>query len=293
MNKLALGSVQFGVDYGVNSIDGKVKFEEVKRILSYASSKNIDVLDTAFAYGNSEEVLGDANNFNFKIVTKTRHFDNHNITDDDAILLKNDLYGSLEKLKKDNVYGLLIHNADDLLKPNAEKIFEALQKLKKSKKIKKLGVSIYDISQLEYVLNNFEIDLVQLPFNILDRRAIDSGMLENLKRKGIEVHARSIFLQGLLLMSSKNRPSKFNHWGQLWQIWHQWLNDNKITALEATLKYATSSPEISKVIVGVETKSQLEEIIKASSSDVSLPMIPAELYTNDLNLLNPSNWSKL
>ena len=185
----------------------------------------------------------------------------------------------------------MVHNANDLLKPCAEKLYDHLKELKQAEKIEKIGVSVYEYSQLQSVLDNFDIDLVQLPFNILDRRMIDSGMLGKLCRSNIEVHARSVFLQGLLLMSKKNRHDKFKRWNGLWKIWHEWLNDNQITALEVTIRYAMSIPEISKVLVGVDTTDQLEEIVIASLG--LLPGIPTEVYTNDADLLNQSNWGKL
>jgi len=291
MSKIALGTVQFGIDYGVNSVGGQVTPEEVKKILSYAHSKNIDLLDTAPAYGNSEKILGRMDILSFKVVTKTRHFDSLEIKNNDVKLLNNDFHHSLKDLKQDSVYGVLIHNADDLLKPGAEKLFDQLQELKQAEKIVKIGVSVYDRSQLQSILDNYDIDLVQLPFNILDRRMIDSGMLAMLKDKGVEVHARSIFLQGLLLMSEKNRPDKFKRWSVLWRIWSEWLNDNQITALEAATRYTVSISEISKVLVGVDTVDQLKEIVVASSG--VLPDIPPEMFTNDVDLLNPSNWGRL
>jgi aryl-alcohol dehydrogenase-like predicted oxidoreductase len=291
MSKIALGTVQFGIDYGINSVDGRVRLEEVKRIFSHAHLKGINLLDTAPAYGDSEKILGRMDISNFKVVTKTRHFDSLEIKNNDVKLLNNDFYHSLEDLKQDSVYGVLMHNADDLLKPGAEKLYDHLQELKQAEKIEKIGVSVYDYSQLQSILDNFDIDLVQLPFNILDRRMIDSGMLSTLRSSNTEVHARSVFLQGLLLMSEQNRPDKFNRWSGLWKIWHEWLNDSQITALEATIRYAISIPEISKVLVGVDTKDQLKEIIVASNG--ILPNVPTELYTNDVNLLNPSNWGKL
>ena len=291
MSKIALGTVQFGIDYGINSENGQARPEEVRNILNYAHSKDIDLLDTAPAYGSSEKVLGGANVQNFKVVTKTRHFDNSEISSNDLKLLDQDFSRSLDNLKQDSVYGVLVHNADDLLKPGSDKIFDKLQELKQKKKIEKIGVSIYDHNQLQAILENFDIDLVQLPFNILDRRLIDSSMLSMLKNKGIEVHARSVFLQGLLLMNDQDRPEKFNHWNALWRIWREWLNDNQITALEATIRYAISMPEISKVLVGVDTTGQLKEIVTASSG--VLPDIPPEMFTNDVGLLNPSNWGKL
>jgi len=288
--KLALGTVQFGIDYGINSIEGQVQPSDVESILNYAYSKGIDLLDTAPSYGNSEKVLGRVNSLNFKVVTKTRYFDGSKINNNDIELLDNDFYHSLKNLKQDSIYGVLIHNADDLLKPGSEKLFNHLQELKQAEKIIKIGVSVYDHSQLQAILEVFDIDLVQIPFNILDGRMIDNGMLAKLQEKDIEVHARSVFLQGLLLMSEKNRPDKFKRWRYLWKAWHEWLNDNKITALEATIRHAMDTSEISKVLVGVDTKEQLQEIVKLSKGDVVLPALPKELFTDDVNLLNPSNW---
>ena len=291
MSKLGLGTVQFGTDYGLNSLDGQVRPQEVKKILNYARSKQIVLLDPAPAYGNSEEILGGINNSEFQVVTKTRHFDTLKITNDEVSLLNQDFNNSLKKLNQIKIYGLLIHNADDLLKPGGEKILDLLQKFKQTNKLMKVGVSVYDHIKLHSILDNFDIDMVQLPFNIIDRRMLDSGMLASLYKKGIEVHARSVFLQGLLLMSAKLMPSKFNRWNNLWKLWHEWLHDNRISPVEASVRYAISFSEISKVLVGVDSVNQLKEIYKASSG--TLPKIPDELQTTDADLLNPSNWEQL
>ena len=291
MSKIALGTVQFGMDYGINSISGQVLPAEIKDILNYAYHQNIDLLDTAPAYGNSEQVLGKCNSHEFKIVTKTRHFDCLEIGNREAQLLDSDFLQSLTDLKKDRVYGVLFHNANDLLKHGSDKLFNRLNDFKQAGKIKKIGVSIYNHEQLQSILDNFDIDLVQLPFNILDRRLVDSGMFRILQDRDVEIHARSVFLQGLLLMTEQSRPGKFKRWGALWKVWHEWLNDNQITALEATIRHAISMPEISKVLVGVDTVDQLKEIVVASSG--ILPDIPPEMFTNDADLLNPSNWGKL
>jgi len=291
MRKLALGAVQFGIDYGINSTEGQVQPKEVENILHYARLKDIDLLDTAPAYGNSEKILGQVGVENIKVVTKTRYFDSLEINNSDIKLLNNDFYRSLKNLKQDNIYGVLVHNANDLLKPGAEKLFKQLQELKQAEKIVKIGVSVYSHNQLQSILDSFDIDLVQLPFNILDRRLVDSGMFRMLQDRDVEIHARSVFLQGLLLMAEQSRPGKFKRWGALWRIWHEWLNDNQLTALEAAIRYAISIPEISKVLVGVDTVDQLEEIVLASPG--ILPDIPGEMFTNDADLLNPSNWEEL
>ena len=115
-------------------------------------------------------------------------------------------------------------------------------------------------------------------------------MIDTLYNKKIEIHSRSVFLQGLLLMSAEDRPSHFNKWNRLWHVWHQWLGDNHMTALEASLRFAMSFPQISKVIIGVESVIQLKEILNSSKG--SLPEIPGEFLTVDPNLLNPTNWQK-
>ena len=291
MNRLAIGTAQFGMDYGIGSSPGKVSISEVKKILEYAKLTNINVLDTASAYGKSEKTLGELNVDEFKVVTKTRHFTNFKINDDDLNALNHDFKKSLKDLKLDSVYGLLIHNADDLMKPGASKIIEFIQNLKKTNKIKKIGVSIYENKHLSFVLENFDIDLVQLPLNIFDRRLIDNGMLKLLSQEGLEVHARSIFLQGLMLMENSSRPCKFDRWDSLWKSWSEWLNDYKISPLEASIRYAMSFSEISKVLVGIDSTNQLIEIVDAASG--VLPPIPNDLYTDDSLLLNPSNWDQI
>ncbi len=291
MSKLGLGTVQFGINYGINSEFGKVKSNEVVKILNFAQSKKINYLDTAPSYGDSEKVLGTNKKFDFKVITKTRHFKNDHITERDLDFLDLDFNNSLSNLKSDNIYGLLVHNADDLLKPGAEKLIERLEEYRNKGKLLKFGVSVYEPTQLTNILDLFDIDLVQLPLNILDKRMIETEMLTVLDQKGIEVHARSVFLQGLLLMDSEDRPKKFDRWNRHWNIWHQWLEDNKLTALEATIRYAVSFPEITKVFVGVDTLNQLEEIYNASKG--VLPDVPRELSTDSPELLNPFNWNSL
>lgn len=289
--KLALGTVQFGMDYGINSLNGQVQKDEVTSILNYASEICINMIDTAPSYGDCEQIIGSNNLLNFSVVSKTRHYDNPVITANDVELMCNDFNKSLTRLNKNFIYGLLIHNSNDLLKKGSDQLFNQLENFKQNGLIKKIGISAYTESQIQAVVDRFDIDLIQIPFNIIDRRLIDSGILNELQKKGIEIHARSIFLQGLLLMTSNNLPSKFNQWRYLWKIWEEWLLENNITAIEASVRYAISVPEISKVIVGVDSKNQLEQIYNASKG--AIPQIPEKFFTNDPNILNPSNWSKL
>ncbi len=292
MSKFAIGTVNFGLAYGINSKKNKyVNPSEIKKILNYAHIKGINFLDTAYDYGISEKNLGQSDMLNFNVITKTRNFERLDFKDDHVKYLIKDFKESLLNLKVDKIYAIMIHNPQDLLKPYSKKLFNELQILKNMNKVKKIGVSVYDNIELQSIIDNYNIDIVQVPLNIFDNRMVNSGILKKLSEKNIEIHARSIFLQGLLLMNEQNIPDKFNYWSSLWKLWHEWLNDNKITALEATTRYALSVSNISKIVVGVDTKNQLEEIIMSSNG--KLPQIPKELSTDDINLLNPSNWNML
>ena len=290
ISKIALGTVQFGIDYGINS-GVKVETDEVSRIINFARNNGINLLDTAQLYGSSEKVLGDSNTQDFNVVTKTRGFDKEDINKSIANFVISDLNQSLRLLKRNSIYALLVHHGEDLLRPGGEMIFNKLQILKNKGLVSKIGVSAYIDNQLINIIDSFDIDIIQLPMNILDRRLIDNGLLNKIYSKGIEIHTRSIFLQGLLLMDPKKRPKMFDKWSSLWKIWDEWLFDNKLSALEATLRYMISLPEISRVLVGVDNKDQLQNIIKALEGNI--PTIPKELSTNDPDLLNPGNWSNL
>ena len=290
MSKLALGTVQFGIDYGINS-GVKVETDEVSRIINYARNNGINLLDTAQLYGSSEKVLGDSNTQDFNVVSKTRGFDKEDITESIANFVISDLNQSLKLLKRNSLYALLVHHGEDLLRPGGEIIFNKLQILKDKGLVSKIGVSAYIDNQLINIIDRFDIDIIQLPMNILDSRLIDNGLLNKIYSKGIEIHTRSIFLQGLLLMNPKKRPKIFDRWSNLWKIWDEWLYDNKLSALQATLIYMISLPEISRVLVGVDNKDQLQNIIKALKGNI--PTIPKELSINDPDLLNPGNWSNL
>jgi aryl-alcohol dehydrogenase-like predicted oxidoreductase len=290
MNKLALGTAQFGMSYGIANQHGKIKLENIKDIIKIARKKNIDLVDTAIAYGDSERIIGKIGILDFKFVTKLPPLPKIEVANI-SFWVEDQIKLSLKRLGIQSLYGLLIHRSEDLLGDKGEKIVNALNNLKSRGLVKKIGISIYDSSELEKLTNQIKVDIVQAPLNIIDQRLINSGWLSKLYKADVEVHIRSVFLQGLLLMSKQNRPHKFNRWKNLWKIWHEWLNDNQITALEATIRYALSVEKISKVIVGVDSKKQLQQIILAS--DGKLPPIPPGLFMDDINLLNPSNWNKI
>ena len=287
--KLALGTAQFGSSYGIVNQFGMVNFQNVKEIIELAREKKIDLIDTAIAYGDSEKAIGKNNIFDFNVVTKLPPVPEN--TQDVKSWVENKVNLSLSNLGLRNLYGLLIHNSESLTGNSGKELINSLNVIKSKGLVKKIGISIYDPYELDFLMHLMKIDIVQVPFSIIDQRIETSGWLDKLYQAKVEVYARSVFLQGLLLLPQNNLPSKFNRWNYFWKKWHEWLNDNKLTALEATIKYALSIPKIKRVIVGVETKKQLKQITDVSGE--KLPRIPSELSLEDTDLLCPFNWHKL
>ena len=287
--RLALGTAQFGLNYGISNQAGQVTHEEVIAILRLAKAIGITTLDTATGYGESEQRLGEIGATDWKIVTKLPAIP-ENCTDIYQ-WVNNAVNGSLHRLKVNNLYGLLLHRPQQLLEKDGDQLYSALQRLKQENIVKKMGVSIYDPSELDALSDHYKFDLVQAPFNAFDRRLIESGWMRKLSEQGVELHVRSIFLQGLLLMSKTNRPAKFDRWINLWNDWEDWLRVSGLSATEACVRYALSFSEISEVVVGVDSEQQLSEIILASNG--SMPELPSHISSNVRDLLNPASWQHI
>jgi len=288
-SKLGIGTVQFGLDYGVANSSGQTSEHEVREIMNFSLQNHIDTLDTAIAYGQSERVLGDVGIDHWKVVTKLPNYPNDCIDVDEWV---NEQFSqSLTRLKQKRVYALLLHRPSDLLTNYGETLYKCLSDLKSNGLIEKLGVSVYSPSELSPILDRFDVDLVQAPVNIFDRSFEISGLGEKLKESGIEFHARSIFLQGLLLMKAESRPEKFSKWNKSFEAFDKWLAINNKTALEAALKYVDQLSFVDKLIVGVNSKVNLEQILAALGS--SCGDIPVFYDYEDLRLITPSRWSEL
>jgi aryl-alcohol dehydrogenase-like predicted oxidoreductase len=287
--RFALGTAQFGMPYGVANQAGQITLSEASKILQFASDSGIDVLDTAISYGESESRLGQAGVRNFKVITKIPAIPSgcNNIVE----WASEQITASMSRLGVMSLYGLLLHRSDDLLGSNGKILYETLVKFKDAGKVQKLGVSIYSPHELDSIDNFFNIELVQAPFNILDQRLYVSGWLDRLKSRDIEVHARSVFLQGLLLMSTSDRPSKFKRWAPFWSKWDAWIEQTGITPLSACIRFACTFPQISRLVVGVDSIGQLQEVLSASEG------APLEVpnWQNEINsdLFIPSNWAAL
>ncbi len=291
--KLGLGSVQFGSDYGIANPGGCTPLPEVKRILKAAALGGIEIIDTAPSYVKAEDALGAAfeRGHSFRLVTKTPAYDGRAITAQDAVSLDRTFRQSLARLGADRVYGLLVHHSDDLLAADGERLFAALTEIRARGLVQKIGVSVYGAKDIDAILRRFSIDVVQAPVSVLDQRLIASGHLKALKQSGVEVHARSLFLQGALLMRPDMLPEHLAGLRSTLERFNLFVTRYGGVAVHAALTFAASVQEIDVAILGVNNVHQLEEACRWRQ--VGIP--PAELLDFALcddELLDPRRWPK-
>lgn len=287
--KLALGTVQFGLNYGVTNTAGRVSTEVAGEILRKAQVSGLDTLDTAVAYGESESVLGGLGVRGWKVVSKLPAVPEGCL--DVMQWVRSKTQESLDRLGLSRLYGLLLHRPEQLLGSIGPDLYAALQSLKAEGRVDKVGVSVYGPSELGDLWPRYRFDLIQAPFNILDRSLAASGWASRLKDAGVEIHIRSAFLQGLLLMPADKRPDRFNRWSEVWQEWDRWLSTTGLTPVQACLRYVSAFDEIDRVVVGVESMTQLNEIVAAA--DGVLNSLPLFKHLHDERLINPARWDQL
>lgn len=289
--KLALGGAQFGLAYGVANTSGQVALPEASRILQMAYKQGVRVIDTAIAYGESEKALGQVGVAGWNVISKLPEMP-VDLLGVEAIgeWVEQQVNGSLQRLKVDSLYGLLLHRPQQLLTEGGQHLYRALKLMKQKGLVSKIGVSIYQPDELQPLFCNMSFDLVQAPLNVLDQRMVLSGWADRLYGLGVELHVRSAFLQGLLLMSDEQRPQKFGPWDAVWTTWRSWLNTNRLTPLEACLRYVYQFPAVTQVVMGVDRASQLEAILQVP--EAHLPSLPSWGSFDD-RLLNPARWGTL
>lgn len=272
--KIGLGSVQFGTRYGIGNTTGQTSAEEVTKILDRAYQYGIRTIDTASAYGNAEQILGDNDLKRFKVISKFMPASGgQSITDQ--------LKLSLTHLQINSLHGFLAHRPLSLLENKNQ--WKELEHLKKEGKVEKIGYSLNAPDELKALLDkNMMPDLVQVPYNYFDNRFKEQ--LIKLKVGGCEVHTRSAFLQGLFFMKPGALPPFFSEVKNIIQNLQLVFSDKLPGAL---LKYVLSLDFIDKVIMGVENETQLTANIQ------KIGAAPEMAGFNDMipdSILMPSNW---
>ena len=287
--KIALGTVQFGLDYGIANNQGKVNTNIATNILMHAQLAGIDTLDTASVYGNSEELLGEIGVKDWRVITKLSNVPN--LCDDISLWVREQVFKSIQRLKVRSIAGLLLHDTGQLTGLHGQQIWSALKTLKDEGVIEKIGFSIYHPNELEILWGSYRPDIVQAPYNIFDRRLEQSGWLQIMSDYRVEIHIRSVFLQGLLLMDKDSRPIKFNRWSYSFDLLEKWLKGNNTTALQACLSLPLNDDRINRIVIGVDNTQQLKS--KLVERDINAPVPPLSLCLDDVDLINPSQWNSL
>ncbi|MFU2508135.1 aldo/keto reductase [Pseudoalteromonas sp. ASV78] len=291
--KLALGTVQFGLSYGVSNKLGQPSIEHAHAILDIAKDAGITTLDTALGYGESHQVLASYSSINekFNLVTKLPPLQSEQFSKQDVENYIALIDQCFLDFNTDKLHSILFHQANDIEKQGVMPVLEYLQELQLENKLSNKGVSLYSGAEIESFTHLSEINLVQIPYNAFDTYFKNTGTLSLLSKKKTQVHARSCFLQGLLLMPINELASYFEPWKQHLISFHLLAQHLGVSALTLSLAYALKEDGIDKVVVGVNTESELEQILEAYQSSIEVPHeMLKEMTVNDPGLTNPANW---
>jgi uncharacterized protein len=282
--KIALGTVQFGLPYGINNSTGKPNPDVISGILDYASNQGVHLLDSAEAYGDSLAAIGSylkkKERKNFEIISKF-------IGDHDPIEHK--LAETLKNLSIDHLFGYLYHRFEDY---NSGKYQNALLALKDKNLIQRIGVSVYGIKELKRVVADPAVDMIQLAFNPFDATKEKQMILREAKSKGKEIHIRSVFLQGLFFKNPSELTGNLIPFERPLKEFQRRVREHDLNIREVCLNYALHQPFADHVIIGVDKLEHLQQNLSSILDVFPESLLEWEGYISEENtmLLNPSNW---
>jgi aryl-alcohol dehydrogenase-like predicted oxidoreductase len=291
MPRLGLGTVQFGLDYGIARRDARPGQAEVAAILKQAAADGCAILDTAAAYGDSELVIAQAMpaGIDIPIVTKCPPLGAVN-EPTVAAAIRDALEGSLSRLGRPSVAGYLAHDASLLLGPAGSAARAAFRQLREEGLASKIGASVYGADEIDALLAVFDPDIVQLPVSILDQRLIRSGALARLRSRGVEVHARSVLLQGAVAFDPDALPPNLVGLAPYLRRLRAGAAQLGLDPVAAALRFARDCPEIDVVLVGAQSLAEWSELARAFGPG---PGIDASgIACDDPDLVDPRRWSK-
>jgi len=285
MNRIVLGGAQLGLPYGILNGGETLSREEVARILDTAVDRGIDSIDTAIAYGQSESIIGETSQNRFNIISKLPPLpvDISNV----SAWVHSQVHGSLSRLKCTSLDALLLHRPQDLTGAQGAELYAAIGSLMAEKMIRRFGVSIYSPDDLEGIIGTFDIHVVQAPLNVFDRRIL--GVTDHLSSLNIEVHVRSVFLQGVLIASPQDRPERFVPWSEHFAQFDDWVRSSGVSAMACCLGFALQQQGIAKLVVGTTSAKSLDEIM--NSIPHSVLEVPTHLQSSVEQLIDPRFWN--
>lgn len=285
--RLALGTVQFGVDYGISNTRGKVPREEVFQILECAYLNGVDTLDTAYNYGESEKIIGEfikSTGHGFKVISKLP-------TGKSGEEIEQVLDMSLKNLNTDSVYGYLFHDFNSFKKDSS--LLNTVLQIKETGKISKVGFSLYYPEELQYLIDKkVSFDIIQIPYNIFDQRFAE--YFDQLKKDGVEIHVRSVFLQGLFFLKPEELKDRFIEVRPQITLLNSIAKRLNLTISSLCINFVLNSKYIDKIVIGVDNLSNLKENLDSLSDAKKVAQVNKELEglrIENEQIILPTNWS--
>ena len=273
--------------YGAANAYGKPDDNALQGILATAVRRGVRALDTAAGYGESEQRIGEYAEQRFDIVTKLPDMSAE--LDHIEKAVKNAIDAACARLKVQRLYGLLMHRADNLMSSGGPAIWAAMLRAQAAGRVCKIGYSVYDPIELDQLVADYPPSLVQLPFNVFDQRFAASGWMRRLHEAGCEVHARSIFLQGVLLQEAASRAVYFDPWQDAFDRFDGAVRAAGCSAGQFAFALAKSNGHIDGVVCGVDSTRQLSQLCDWFDNATPLSKLP-DLAVTDARLILPQNW---
>ena len=255
----------------------------LNKIYNFSKKNKINIIDTAQSYRGVEKIIGKSKLSSFKIITKFSINKKSNI-----INLYSDFKKSLKNLNNKKIYALLLHDPWAITNKNIDLLNGFFDKIKKEKLVKKIGISIYEKKDLGKIYKYIKLDIVQLPLNILNRDLYNNNTIKFLKKKGIEIYVRSVFLQGLLTTNNNNH--KFSNWKKLFNRWDKITSKKICLKIYYSIKYIQHLSGLKNFIIGFDNILQLKLIVKSLKNNNKLPFELKKFFSKDKKLIDPRNW---
>jgi len=292
ISRLTLGTAQLGLDYGINNVVGKPKKRESLEILKYAHLNNINSIDTASAYGDSELIVGDflkKEHAKCYITSKLESLSKNNVSKKN---IERMVYERIEKsacnLNVECIDNYLIHDYQDII--FYDELIPSLKKVKRDGLIDNLGVSIYTPDEAEKVIQMDVFDTIQIPLNIFDQRFLNNSLLKRLKKKNYTIFSRSVFLQGLFFKDRSNLPTNLTPAKNYLIKLDQLAEEKEVTISKLALDFVKSIDEIDSIVIGVDSLQQLNQNIKDFESNDTLEIDNSAFANVGETAIDPRKW---
>lgn len=281
--KFIIGTANFNSKYHIRK-KKKINLSLKKKILNTAKRNGINFIDTAPDYSNSEKIIGKMNSSNFKIISKIQKINKKKKMNQSISLVQN-IKNTLKNLRTKKIHGLLVHNVQDLLR-NKKYYLEAFRSLKDKKLVNYIGVSLYNSEDIFKILKFWKPDIIQIPYNIIDRRIEKKKFINSIKKNKIKLHVRSIFFKGILT-DKKNFPSKLKKWKDKVDKWFLWCHENNIQPFEASYLFVKENKLIDNFVISFDDPQQILQLLKIKNlRKLNYP----DIKSYDKKFINPYNW---